>query len=82
MNLVETWGDQHYIGLTGIEVLGKDGEVIDLDVSMIDAQPRDLHHLPGHEQDDRTLDKLDDICFETFAWQIHPTPFRLGEPAP
>ena len=26
-------------------------------VSMISAEPRDLHQLPGHELDDRTLDK-------------------------
>ena len=57
LNFVETWGDQHYIGLTGVEVLGKNGEVIDLDTGMIDADPRDLHHLVGHEDDDRTLDK-------------------------
>ena len=57
LNFVETWGDQHYIGLTGIEVLGENGKVIGLDMTMIDAVPRDLHHLAGHEQDDRTLDK-------------------------
>jgi len=61
LNLVETWGDQHYIGLTGVELLGKDGQVIDLDMSMIDAEPRDLHHLPGHDNDDRTLDKSDNV---------------------
>jgi len=62
LNFVETWGDQHYIGLTGIELLGKDGEVIDLDMSMVDAEPRDLHHLAGHQHDDRTLDKSACTC--------------------
>ena len=57
LSLVETWGDQHYIGLTGVQLLGKDGDLIALNMSMIDAQPRDLHQLPGHENDDRTLDK-------------------------
>jgi len=57
LNFVETWGDLHYIGLTGIELLGEGGEVIDVDLSMIDAEPRDLHGLAGHENDDRTLDK-------------------------
>jgi len=57
LNFVETWGDQHYVGLTGIEVLGEEGQAVDLDMSMVDAEPRDLHHLAGHEQDDRTLDK-------------------------
>ena len=64
LNLTETWGDQHYIGLTGVELLGKDGEVIDLDMTMIDAEPRDLHHLVGHEHDDRTLDKFVCITFQ------------------
>jgi hypothetical protein len=57
LDLESTWGDQHYIGLTGLEVVGRAGEVIPVDLSMIDAEPRDLHHLPGHEDDDRTLDK-------------------------
>jgi protein JBTS26 len=57
LGLAATWGDQHYIGLTGLEVIGRDGEIVSLDMSMIDASPRDLHHLPGHEDDDRTLDK-------------------------
>ena len=57
LDLGATWGDWHYIGLTGIEVVGKDGEVIPLDLSMIDADPRDLRQLPGHEDDDRTVDK-------------------------
>ena len=57
LNLLETWGDQHYIGLTGIELLGKNGEAIALDMSMVDAEPRDLRILDGHELDDRTLDK-------------------------
>jgi len=62
LNFLETWGDQHYIGLTSVEVLGENGMVIGLDMSMIDAVPRDLHHLTGHEQDDRTLDKSVSIC--------------------
>jgi len=66
LNFVETWGDQHYIGLTGVELLGKDGQVISLDMSMLDAEPRDLHHLAGHEDDDRTLDKSACICVLSF----------------
>lgn len=27
-NLLETWGDPDYIGLTGIELFGPDGEMI------------------------------------------------------
>ena len=57
LTLLETWGDQHYVGLTGIELLGCDGAAIPVDMGMIEAEPHDLHHLPGHEQDQRTLDK-------------------------
>ena len=72
LGLVETWGDEHYIGLTGVELLGQRGELIAVDVSMLDAQPRDLHHLAGNENDARTLDKSDScvllllfVCFFT-----------------
>lgn len=57
LNFTETWGDVHYLGLTGLEVVDKAGESIPLNMSMLDASPRDLHVLPGYESDDRTLDK-------------------------
>ena len=57
LNFTATWGDLHYLGMTGIEVVGKEGETLPMDLDMITASPRDLHHLPGHELDDRTLDK-------------------------
>jgi len=57
LSFTETWGDQHYMGLTGLELLGSDEELLTLDMKMIDAEPCDLHHLAGHEQDGRTLDK-------------------------
>lgn len=57
LNFTETWGDPHYLGLTGLEVVAKDGEAVPLDIKQLDAQPRDLHILEGYETDDRTLDK-------------------------
>lgn len=54
---METWGDPHYLGLTGIEVVAKDGEAIPLSLHQLEAVPRDLHVLKGYEKDDRTLDK-------------------------
>ncbi|KAK3091145.1 hypothetical protein FSP39_017488 [Pinctada imbricata] len=57
LNFTATWGDLHYLGLTGIEVVGKEGEALSVNLNMITATPRDLHHLQGHERDDRTLDK-------------------------
>lgn len=52
-----TWGDSHYLGLTGLDVVGKDGDSVPLDVSMMAASPRDLNDLPEYENDLRTLDK-------------------------
>lgn len=57
LNLVMSWGDTHYIGLTGLEVVDKGGECIPVDVSMVTASPRDLNELPEYSNDLRTLDK-------------------------
>lgn len=57
LNFTSTWGDLHYLGLTGLEVLGKDAEVLSVAADMLDAHPRDLNTLPGVEGDERTLDK-------------------------
>ena len=59
IELVATWGDFHYMGLTGLEIVGKDGESLPLDISMMAASPRDLNDLPEYGDDLRTLDKYD-----------------------
>lgn len=55
--MVLTWGDCHYMGLTGLEVVGKDGESLPLDLSIMAASPRDVNDLPDYVHDLRTLDK-------------------------
>ncbi|XP_032359148.1 protein KIAA0556 isoform X1 [Etheostoma spectabile] len=81
LELVLTWGDSHYMGLTGLEVVGKDGESIPLDLSMMAASPGDLNDLPEYEYDLRTLDKLIDghniTTDDQHMWLI---PFSYGEP--
>jgi len=62
MNLMSSWGDPHYVGLTGLEVVGK-GESIPLDVSMVTASPCDLNDLPEYSNDLRTLDKSVNLDF-------------------
>ena len=57
LNFTATWGDLHYLGMTGIEWWGRRERPLPMDLDMITASPRDLHHLSGHELDDRTLDK-------------------------
>lgn len=59
IELVSTWGDFHYMGLTALEVVGKDGESLPLDIGMMAASPRDLNDLPEYGDDLRTLDKYD-----------------------
>ncbi|XP_038585886.1 katanin-interacting protein isoform X1 [Micropterus salmoides] len=81
LQLVLTWGDSHYMGLTGLEVVGKDGESLPLDLSMMAASPRDLNDLPDYGRDLRTLDKLIDgnniTTDDQHMWLI---PFSYGEP--
>ncbi|XP_073346039.1 katanin-interacting protein isoform X2 [Pagrus major] len=81
LELVMTWGDSHYMGLTGMEVVGKDGESLPLDLSMMAASPRDLNDLPEYGHDLRTLDKLIDCnnitTDDQHMWLI---PFSYGEP--
>jgi len=57
LELVLTWGDSHYMGLAGLEVVGKDGESLPIDIGMMAASPGDLNDLPEYECDLRTLDK-------------------------
>ncbi len=57
LNFLATWGDPYYLGLTGLEVIGAEGETVSVAMEMVSADPQDLHVLPGYEGDLRTLDK-------------------------
>nr|XP_030727438.1 protein KIAA0556 homolog isoform X4 [Globicephala melas] len=60
LNFTASWGDLHYLGLTGLEVVGKDGQALPINLHQISASPRDLKDLPECTNDSRTLDKLID----------------------
>ncbi|XP_032698591.1 LOW QUALITY PROTEIN: protein KIAA0556 homolog [Lontra canadensis] len=60
LNFTASWGDPHYLGLTGLEVVGKDGQALPISLHQISASPRDLNDLPEYTDDSRTLDKLID----------------------
>lgn len=79
-NFLDTWGDLFYIGLTGIEVLDEQGKPIEIQISQVKAQPRDMNSIPGHGSDYRTLDKLFNKTNNTMddhhMWLI---PFNKGE---
>ena len=57
LNFTASWGDLHYLGLTGLEVVGKDGQALPINLHQISACPRDLNDLPEYTDDSRTLDK-------------------------
>ena len=38
LNFTETWGDEYYLGLTGIEVLGENFESIPVDMEWMEVQ--------------------------------------------
>ncbi|RLN36869.1 hypothetical protein BBJ28_00003548 [Nothophytophthora sp. Chile5] len=62
LQLLSTWGDRNYIGLTQVEVLvGSRGSRIPLDVSNVDATPRDLASL---------IDGEGATCDDTHMWLV------------
>lgn len=57
LTIIECWGNSDYVGLTGLQLLGPDQEVIPVDVSYVEAIPRDLFSL-GMKSDTRRLENL------------------------
>ena len=65
-----TWGDPHYVGLSGVELFDEDGVPIDLNSCEVHAD--DINMLPEHEADPRTVEKLLDgnnhTCDDMHVW--------------
>ncbi|XP_062443965.1 katanin-interacting protein isoform X2 [Rhea pennata] len=80
LNFTMTWGDSHYLGLTGLEVIGKNGQALKITAEQISASPQDLNDLPEYMGDSRTLEKLIDgtniTVEDDHMWLI---PFSFGE---
>ncbi|NXP48620.1 K0556 protein, partial [Heliornis fulica] len=80
LNFTMTWGDSHYLGLTGLEVIGKNGHALKISREQISASPQDLNDLPEYTGDSRTLEKLIDgtniTVEDDHMWLI---PFSFGE---
>lgn len=47
IQLTSTWGDQHYIGLNGLELYDEFDQLVELDDTHIQAFPRDINVLRG-----------------------------------
>ncbi|XP_023572507.1 protein KIAA0556 homolog isoform X2 [Octodon degus] len=79
LNFTASWGDPHYLGLTGLEVVGKDGQALPVHLHQISACPRDLNDLPEYTEDSRTLDKLiDGVNITTEDEHMWLVPFWSG----
>lgn len=66
IEVLSTWGDVDFVGLTAVRVLDGSGQPIELSASAVHTDPRDLNTIAGHSGDDRTPDKLvDPVCVTT-----------------
>ncbi|KAF5402655.1 hypothetical protein PHET_04086 [Paragonimus heterotremus] len=77
-DIVSTWGDVYYVGLSGIEIFTSDGMEISSHCE-ISADPSDINILPGYEQDPRVVQNL----IDTINWtrdDVHMwlAPFTAG----
>ena len=60
IEVLDTWGDMDFVGLTSVCVLDGTGKGIVLSMDDVVTDPRDLNTLMHHSGDDRTPDKLVD----------------------
>lgn len=79
-NILSTWGDMNYVGLTGIEVFDIEGNQIQISPTSISACPPDVNILPGYGSDPRTVEKLVDGHYYTNDdLHVWLAPFTPGE---
>eukprot|EP00767_Chilomastix_cuspidata_P004027 gnl/Chilomastix_cuspidata/4155.p1 GENE.gnl/Chilomastix_cuspidata/4155~~gnl/Chilomastix_cuspidata/4155.p1 ORF type:complete len:1168 (+),score=376.54 gnl/Chilomastix_cuspidata/4155:513-4016(+) len=77
--ILSTWGDQFYVGLSGVELFGKSGEAIAVPPACVDANPRDINVLPEYFSDPRVPENVVDAeprtCSDHHLWLA---PFEEG----
>lgn len=79
LDILSTWGDVYYVGLTGIEVFDDRGARLSLAQDSITANPRDVNVLRGYGRDPRTVDKLlDGVNRTTDDLHMWLAPFTQG----
>ncbi len=80
INCKTSWGDPHYIGLSGIELFDRFGRIITFTnlKEQVLADPPDINILPEYTNDPRTVDKLFDgvnnTCDDMHVWLAPYTP--------
>ncbi len=79
LDILSTWGDVYYVGLTGIEVFDDRGVRLPIAPDSITANPRDVNVLKGYGRDPRTVDKLvDGVNRTTDDLHMWLAPFTQG----
>jgi hypothetical protein len=74
INILSTWGDKHYVGMSGLEFFDINGNPLKLKSAkdQIKADPPDINILEGYGKDPRTVDKLMDgvylTCDDLHEW--------------
>lgn len=80
INILKTWGDNFYAGLTGFEVYDHEGNVVSLKPENLNAKPKDMNSIPGNSGDTRTLDKLiNGNNYTTIDENMWLIPFLTGQ---
>jgi hypothetical protein len=62
LNVLSTWGDPHYVGLTGLDIFDSSGRLVVLSnpVQQVIGDPHSINVLPEYKDDPRTADKIMD----------------------
>ncbi|CAH8606188.1 unnamed protein product [Heterobilharzia americana] len=79
IDIISTWGDLYYVGLTGIEIFTSEGVNI-ASFCGITANPSDINTLPGYGTDPRVVTNLiDGVNWTRDDTHMWLTPFTLGQ---
>ena len=80
LNIISTWGDNFYVGLSGIEIFDNEGNQVLINPEDIMADPPDINILPGYNNDPRSVDKLvDKHWFTRDDLHVWLAPFTPGK---
>eukprot|EP01065_Artemidia_motanka_P004192 TRINITY_DN1200_c0_g4_i1.p1 TRINITY_DN1200_c0_g4~~TRINITY_DN1200_c0_g4_i1.p1 ORF type:complete len:1005 (+),score=372.50 TRINITY_DN1200_c0_g4_i1:62-3076(+) len=80
-NVLTTWGDPHYVGLSGIELFDRNGDPIEVPDpgSTVRGSPHSINVLPEYSSDPRVasnlLDGVNRTCDDMHVWLA---PFTAG----
>eukprot|EP00767_Chilomastix_cuspidata_P002346 gnl/Chilomastix_cuspidata/2473.p1 GENE.gnl/Chilomastix_cuspidata/2473~~gnl/Chilomastix_cuspidata/2473.p1 ORF type:complete len:1122 (-),score=107.29 gnl/Chilomastix_cuspidata/2473:982-4347(-) len=78
-SITSTWGDEYYVGLSGIELFDSNGHLIEVRPYNVDADPRDINVLPEYKSDPRVPKNVFDgspcTCSDQHMWLA---PFEQG----